>query len=58
MTLTKAEQIESLEEIARDPTNNAARIAAIRLLIEISPPEFRSGFEDLDEVELRRSGKR
>jgi hypothetical protein len=57
MALSKAEQLQILEEIARDPTNNAARIAAIRLLIEISPPEVSSGFEDLDEICLRRSGK-
>jgi hypothetical protein len=35
MTLTKDEQIQILTEIARSGPNDAARIAAIRLLREI-----------------------
>jgi hypothetical protein len=34
MTITQAERLEILEEIARDPRNRAAQIAAIRALRE------------------------
>jgi hypothetical protein len=48
-----------LEEIIRDrDTNPTARCTAIRTLLEIAPAEPISGFEDLDEVGLRRSGNR
>ena len=39
MTLTLEEMIEILEGIAREGTNAAARIAAIKTLMEIAPPE-------------------
>jgi hypothetical protein len=55
MTLSRAEAIEILEEIARDPKNATARIEAIRQLEEIRRAEDPSGtFEDLDEVSQRR----
>lgn len=58
MTLTHDEMIEILEEIARESTNAAARIAAIKALREIdegrrTPAE---GFAELDQgvTQLRR----
>lgn len=54
--LTEGEMVEILEEIARNGTNAAARIAAIKTLREIgagvtTPAE---GFEALDELAQRR----
>jgi hypothetical protein len=39
MTMTLEEMIEILEGIARESNNAAARIAAIKTLMEIAPPE-------------------
>jgi hypothetical protein len=56
--MSREEQIKILEGIAREgpPT---ARIAAIRLLLELTPDEPVAGdFEALDELGVRRKAKR
>ena len=56
MTLTHDEMVDSLEEIAREGTNAAARIAAIKTLMEIAPPEPDTGiWAELDEFAPRRN---
>ena len=59
MTLTLEEMIEILEGIAREGTNAAARIAAIKTLIEIAPEEPATGiWKELDELAPRRTTAR
>jgi hypothetical protein len=59
MTLTREEMIEILESIAREGTNAAARIAAIKTLIEIAPEEPATGiWKELDELAPRRTKAR
>lgn len=55
MTLKQAEMIEILEEIAREGTNAAARIAAIKALREIGEGEATvpEGFDQLDAYRKR-----
>ena len=55
-TLTEQEMIEILEEIARDGSNAAARIAAIKQLREMDAGEANAddGFAALDELAPRR----
>ena len=53
MTLTLEEMIEILESIAREGTNAAARIAAIKTLMEIAPPEPDRIWAELDELAPR-----
>jgi len=56
MTLTRDEMIEILEGIARESTNAAARIAAIKTLMEIAPREPDTGiWAELDELAPRRN---
>ena len=56
MTLTQGEMIEILDEIAREGTNAAARIVAIKTLIEIAPREPGTGiWKELDELAPRRN---
>jgi hypothetical protein len=56
MTMTLEEMIEILEEIAREGTNAAARIAAIKTLRQIAPPEPDTGiWAELDELAPRRN---
>jgi hypothetical protein len=51
--------IEILEEIARESSNAAARIAAIKTLVEMRRERpSRSGFDALDELATRRKGSR
>jgi hypothetical protein len=59
MTLTHDEMTEILEEIAREGTNAAARIAAIKTLIEMAPrePDDRI-WAELDELAPRRTKAR
>lgn len=51
MTLTHEEMIEILEEIARESSNAAARIAAIKALKEIGDGRRKptDGFAELDQ---------
>jgi hypothetical protein len=59
MTLTLEEMIEILEGIAREGTNAAARIAAIKALMEIAPPEPDDDiWKELDELAPRRAKAR
>ena len=56
MTLTREEMIEVLEGLARESTNAAARIAAIKTLMEIAPREPDTGiWAKLDELAPRRN---
>ena len=56
MALTLEEMIEILEEIARQGTNAAARIAAIKTLMEIAPPEPDTDiWAELDQLAPRRT---
>jgi hypothetical protein len=56
VTLTEQEMIDILEDIARDGSNAAARIAAIKQLREIGASEKPTdGFEGLDQVAERRN---
>ena len=58
MTLTHDEMVDSLEEIAREGTA-AARIAAIKTVIEIAPEEPATGiWKELDELAPRRTKAR
>jgi hypothetical protein len=56
MTLTHEEMVEILEDTAREGTNAAARIAAIKALMEIAPrePDGRI-WAELDELAPRRN---
>jgi len=57
--LTHDEMVEILEEIAREGTNAAARIAAIKTLLEIAPPEPDTDiWKELDELAPRRTKAR
>jgi hypothetical protein len=59
MTLTHKEMVEILEEIAREGTNAAARIAAIKALQEIAPREPDDPiWKELDELAPRRTKAR
>ena len=59
MTLTREEMIEILEGIAREGTNAAARIAAIKALQEIAPQEPDDPiWKELDELAPRRTKAR
>jgi hypothetical protein len=59
MTMTRDEMVEILEEIAREGTNAAARIAAIKTLMEIAPPEPDTDiWAELDELAPRRTKAR
>jgi hypothetical protein len=59
MALTLEEMIEILEEIARQGTNAAARIAAIKTLMEIAPPEPDTDiWAELDQLAPRRTKAR
>jgi len=59
MTLTRDEMVDILEEIAREGTNAAARIAAIKTVIEIAPEEPATGiWKELDELAPRRTTAR
>jgi hypothetical protein len=54
--LTQDEMVEILEGIARESNNAAARIAAIKTLMEIAPPEPDSGiWAELDQLAPRRN---
>jgi hypothetical protein len=55
MTLTREEMVEILEEIAREGTNAAARIAAIKALMEIEPRAPDRIWAELDELAPRRN---
>jgi hypothetical protein len=56
MTLTREEMVEILEGIAREGTNAAARIAAIKVLLEIAPPEPDTRiWAELDQLAPRRN---
>ena len=56
MTLTQEEMSRVLEGIAREGTNAAARIAAIKTLQEIAPPEPDDDiWKELDELAPRRT---
>ena len=56
MTLMREEMVEILEGIARESTNAAARIAAIKALMEIAPREPGAGlWAGLDELAPRRN---
>ena len=51
VSLSREEAVEILEEIARDGTNHAARIAAIKMLLEMRKDEQTpesAGWEELD----------
>ena len=56
MTLSHDEMVAILEEIARDSSNAAARIAAIKALREIDDgtPKQGDGFAELDQLARRR----
>jgi hypothetical protein len=56
MTLSHDEMVAILEEIARDSSNGAARIAAIKALREIDDGTRKQGegFAELDELVRRR----
>jgi hypothetical protein len=59
MTLTHQEMIEILEGIARESNNAAARIAAIKTLMEIAPPEPDDRiWAELDQLAPRRTKPR
>jgi hypothetical protein len=59
MTLTHEEMVEILEGIAREGTNAAARIAAIKTLMAIAPPEPDTDlWAELDELAPRRTKAR
>jgi hypothetical protein len=59
MTMTLEEMIEILEGIAREGTNAAARVAAIKTLMEIAPPEPDTDiWKELDELAPRRTKAR
>jgi hypothetical protein len=59
MTLTREEMVEILEGIARESNNAAARIAAIKTLMQIAPPEPDVGiWAELDELAPRRTKAR
>ena len=56
MTVTREEIVEILEGIARESNNAAARIAAIKALMEIAPPEPDTDiWKELDELAPRRT---
>jgi hypothetical protein len=56
MTVTREEIVEILEGIARESNNAAARIAAIKTLMEIAPPEPDTDiWKELDELAPRRT---
>lgn len=56
-TLTEQEQIDILEQIARNAQNAAARIAAIKQLRDMGLEDEKpaSGFDRLDELAQRRA---
>ena len=57
--LTLEEMIEILEGIARESNNAAARIAAIKTLMEIAPPEPDTRiWAELDQLAPRRTKPR
>jgi hypothetical protein len=59
MTMTLEEMIEILEGIARESNNAAARIAAIKTLMEIAPPELDTDtWAELDQLAPRRTKAR
>ena len=59
MTLTREEMIEILEGIARESNNAAARIAAIKTLMQIAPPEPDTDlWKELDELAPPRTKAR
>jgi len=59
MTLTLEEMIEILEGIARESNNAAARIAAIKTLMQIAPPEPDTDlWKELDELAPPRTKAR
>ena len=59
MTLTRDEMVDILEEIAREGTNAAARIAAIKALQEIAPQEPDDPiWKELDELAPSRTKAR
>jgi hypothetical protein len=59
MTMTLEEMIEILEGIARESNNAAARIAAIKTLMEIAPPEPDTDiWAELDQLAPRRMNAR
>jgi hypothetical protein len=56
MTLTRDEMVEILEEIARNSSNQAARIAAIKQLeVMQGDGDDSTGFDQLDELAPRRN---
>jgi hypothetical protein len=59
MTLEHDEMVEILEEIARESNNAAARIAAIKALMEIDGGRRKpaGGFAELDELAKRRTSR-
>jgi hypothetical protein len=58
MTMTREEMLEILEGIARESKNAAARIAAMKTLMEIAPPEPDDIWKELDELAPRRTKAR
>jgi hypothetical protein len=59
MAMTLEEMIEILEGIARESNNAAGRIAAIKTLMEIAPPEPDDRiWAELDELAPRRTKAR
>ena len=59
MTMALEEMIEILEGIARESNNAAARIAAIKTLMEIAPPEPDDRiWAELDQLAPRRTKPR
>ena len=59
MTVTREEIVEILEGIARESNNAAARIAAIKTLMQIAPPEPDTDiWAELDELAPRRTKAR
>jgi hypothetical protein len=58
MTMTREEMLEILEGIARESNNAAARIAAMKTLMEIAPPEPDDIWKELDELAPRRTKAR
>ena len=56
MTLTRTEMVAILEDIARNASNQAARIAAIKQLEAMNRDEGeKTGFDELDELAPRRN---
>ena len=58
MTLTRDEAIEILEDIARNGQNAAARIAAIKQLLEMGEGELAPDLGGWDEIDRRFPGLR